>query len=518
MTDTLERSLADDQARIEGDPVVWLAAILPQYCTARFAPHHARFWDWAWSIEDGRRPDTFVGIWPRGGAKSTSAESACVALAARRARRYGLYVCDTQDRADDHVGTVAAMLESERVELFYPDLAARAVGKFGNSKGWRRNRLRTRSGFVLDAIGLDTAARGVKLEDQRPDLMIFDDIDGTHDTAAATARKVSTITKALIPAGADDLAVLAIQNLVIPDGVFAQLADGRAQFLRRRIVSGPVPAVEGLVLERADDGRDVIVAGTPTWDGQGIDRCQEFIDDWGTAAFLEEAQHEVDDAEGALWCRDQIEAGRVDACPDLEYVVVSVDPSGGAGRSHDTQGIVAVARGVDAHGYVLDDATPGVALSASGWGRRAVECALRVWADEIIVEENYGGDSMDNTIRTAARDLLAVEESKSEPDQDVVLYLRSLSIRQVGAKLSKKDRAAPVSALYGQKERPETWPHARVHHVGVMAELEREQVRWDPASSSRSPNRVDALVHGVDACRVGPSVSHRGGLRMRRAA
>ena len=493
MTDTLERTLADDQARIEGDPVIWLAAILPQYCTARFAPHHARFWDWAWAIEDGARPDTFVGIWPRGGAKSTSAESACVALAARRARRYGLYVCDTQDRADDHVGTVAAMLESERVELFYPDLAARAVGKFGNSKGWRRNRLRTRSGFVLDAIGLDTAARGVKLEDQRPDLMIFDDIDGTHDTAVVTARKVSTIAKALIPAGADDLAVLAIQNLVIPDGVFAQLADGRAQFLRRRIVSGPIPAVEGLVLERTDDGRDVIVAGTPTWEGQGIDRCQEFIDDWGTGAFLEEAQHEVDDAEGALWCAEQIEAGRVPDHPELTAVVVSVDPSGGKGRGHDEQGIVAVGRGVDGQGYVLED--DSCSLSAMGWGRRAVQCALDTGAGQIVVEDNYGGDSMLNTVMQAA------DAMDREGIEGAAMFGSGSrgTVIPVNAKDSKKDRAVPVSALYGERERPETWPHARVHHVGVLAELEREMRSWEPDVSPRSPNRVDAMVHGVTA-------------------
>lgn len=492
MTDTATRPTEADPLAGE-DWVTWLAAILPAYCTHRFAPHHARFWDWAWAITAGERPETFVGIWPRGGAKSTSVESACVALAARRARRYGLYVCDTQDRADDHVSTVAAMLESERVELFYPELAARAVGKFGNSKGWRRNRLRTRSGFILDAIGLDTAARGVKLEDQRPDLLILDDIDGTHDTPTTTARKVSTITKALIPAGSDDLAVVAIQNLVIPDGVFAQLADGRAQFLRRRIVSGPIPAVEGLVLERADDGRDLVVGGEPTWEGQDLDKCQELIDDWGTQAFLEEAQHEVDDAEGALWCTEQIDGGRVADHPELDLVVVSVDPSGGKGKGHDEQGIVAVGLGHDGQGYVLED--DSCSLSAMGWGKRAVMCAIETGAGVIVVEDNYGGDSMLNTVMQAADALVREGVEGAE----VFGSDRRNTVVPVNAKDSKADRAAPVSLLYGEKERPETWPHARVHHVGRFDVLEREMRTWDPVSSTRSPNRLDALVHGVVA-------------------
>lgn len=484
-------TLAADQARIEADPIVWLAAILPHHCTHRFASHHEQLWNWVWDIEPDIRPDPFVGIWARGGAKSTSVEGAMVATAARGTRRYGLYVCDTQDRADDHVGTVAAMLESDRVELFYPDLAARAVGKFGNSKGWRRNRLRTRSGFVLDAIGLDTAARGVKLDDQRPDFIALDDIDGTHDTPAATARKIATITKGLIPAGADDVAVLAVQNLVIPDGVFAQLADGRAQFLRRRIVSGPIPAVVGLRLERAADGRDMIVGGEPTWEGQDLGTCQGFIDDWGTAAFLEEAQHEVANAEGALWCAEQISEGRVDTHPELDLVVVSVDPSGGKGKGHDEQGIVAVGRGAaDRDGYVLED--DSCSLSAAGWGRRAVLCALDTGATWIVVEDNYGGDSMTNTVQQAADQLVREGRADAAP-----FGTKGHATKRVNAKDSKRDRAVPVSALYGARERPETWEHARVHHVGVHAELEREMRTWDPAVSSRSPNRVDALVHAV---------------------
>src|SRR5262249_33134883 len=79
------------------------------------------------------------------------------ALGAGRARRYGLYVSMTQQQADDHVQNVASMLESDAVAAAYPDLGNRMIGKFGNPRGWRRNRLRTERGFTIDAIGLDTA-------------------------------------------------------------------------------------------------------------------------------------------------------------------------------------------------------------------------------------------------------------------------------------------------------------------------------------------------------------------------
>src|SRR5690606_33273138 len=105
---------------------------------------------------------------------------------ATKARRYGLYLCRTQDQADDHVATIASLMESPTVATHYPHLAERLVGKFGNSKGWRRNRLRTSDGFTIDAMGLDSAKRGAKVDEQRPDFLIIDDVDDAEDSEDTT--------------------------------------------------------------------------------------------------------------------------------------------------------------------------------------------------------------------------------------------------------------------------------------------------------------------------------------------
>ena len=68
------------------------------------------------------------------------------------------------------------MLESSAIDTYYPAMGRREVGKFGNPKDWRRNRLRTDFGFVLDALGVDSAFRGVKIKHKRPNFFIFDDI------------------------------------------------------------------------------------------------------------------------------------------------------------------------------------------------------------------------------------------------------------------------------------------------------------------------------------------------------
>ena len=265
------------------------------------AERHLDFWRWVFALRPGRAAPAFVSIWPRGGGKSTSVELAVAHLARKQTRRYGLYVSETQSQADMHVSNAGRMLEEIGVE--------RSVTKYGHPRSWRRNRL-IADGFALDAYGLDAAARGAKIDEMRPDLIILDDVDAAHDSPQVIVKKVHTITHSLLPAGATSLAVLAVQNLPNRNGVFAQLADGRAEWLNDRVVSGPYPAVNGLQVERAEqDGgptRWLVTGGIPTWEGQNLEDCERQINTFGLAAFKAESQHEKQKS-GGLFQRDWFE-------------------------------------------------------------------------------------------------------------------------------------------------------------------------------------------------------------------
>jgi hypothetical protein len=278
----------------------WLRELFPEYVSRddgtpiALAPHHHEFWRWVWDLQHGVKPEPFVAIWPRGGGKSTSVELSIVAVGARKARTYVLYVSGTQDQADDHVANIAALLESDSVAEHYPGLAERSVTKYGNSKGWRRNRLWTRSGLIVDALGLDTAARGVKLGKQRPDLIVFDDVDDEKDSMLTVEKKVNSITKKLLPAGSSDSAVMFVQNVVHYESVAARLAGVstiEADFLANRILSGPLPALRGAEIEQQTDGTWLIIRGEPIWEGQDRDVCQAQITEWGIRSFEAEALH-----------------------------------------------------------------------------------------------------------------------------------------------------------------------------------------------------------------------------------
>jgi predicted phage terminase large subunit-like protein len=171
------------------------------------------------------------------------------------------------------------------------------------------------------------------------------------------------------------------------------------------------------------------------------------------------------DVPGALWTRAMLDNNRVAHAPDLERVVVAVDPSGGHDEENDEQGIVVAGRGVDARGYVVDDRS--CKLSPNGWGRRAVQAYVDHQADRIVYEKNFGGEMVEAVIQTAARDLGVTVATKA-----------------VHASRGKVVRAEPIAALDEQ---------GRVSHVGMFAQMEDELCTWTPASGV-SPNRLDARV------------------------
>ncbi len=158
----------------------WLLAVFPTYFNRPLAQHHVDFWRHLLSIQLDTPADPDIEVWGRGGGKSTSLEGATVAVGVRGRRRYALYVRETQDQADKSVGNVARMFERSAIERFYPEHARPLLSKFGHSRGWRRNRIRTAGGYTVDAIGLDTASRGMKADDRQIGMIL--------DSVSAAAR------------------------------------------------------------------------------------------------------------------------------------------------------------------------------------------------------------------------------------------------------------------------------------------------------------------------------------------
>jgi hypothetical protein len=493
-----------DQARPQVDEseyVAWLLSLYPTVFSRGFGAHHHEFWRWVWTIERGLKPRPFVAIWPRGGAKSSSAEGATVALGARHRRRYALYCCATQDQADDHVASIAAMLEAPATAEHYPGMADRQVGKYGQSRGWRRNRLRTASGFVVDAVGLDSAARGLKVGELRPDLLVIDDVDNDTDTKAAAERKERLLTRKVLPTGGPDLAVLCVQNLVHDHSIFASLAKpsgaGGADWLVDRIISGPVPAVNGLSYEQRDD-RFVITEGTPSWEGQSLAVCQAQVAEWGITAFLAEAQHLVSARAGGMYSHLSYRHCRPEDVPDLVRVAVWVDPAVTNTDTSDSQAIQA--DGIDGNGTIYrlrsyeQRSSPRAALV------KAITWAHELGAEQVGVETDQGGDTWLDTYSEACR---SIREQMWATDPSWDGKLPTFRYDKAGAGHGPKThRSAQMLADYER-------PGRIVHVLGYHDILERALHRFPltkpldlclaggtMVSTERGPVAIEQVVAG----------------------
>lgn len=166
----------------------------------------------------------------------------------------------------------------------------------------------------------------------------------------------------------------------------------------------------------------------------------------------------IEDVEGALWTWDTINPHRDPDPPDMQRIVIGVDPAGGG---PDEVGIVVVGKS-GGHAYVLQDAS--MRGSPNAWASAVASAYRRHKADRIVAERNFGGDMVESTIRTAGADL---------------------PVSVISASRGKSQRAEPVAALYEQ---------GKVHHVKAHDELEDQMTTWDPANDKDSPDRVDALV------------------------
>lgn len=433
----------------------WLAAKFPAYTSAPFAERHIRLWEWLASLTPGARVRPRVELWPRGGAKSSTAELGACYVGCKGSRRFVLYVCKTQAQADKHLQSIAALLEQAGID--------RALNKYQQSRGWTQQIVRAANGFNVVSLGLDAASRGIKLDQYRPDLIILDDIDDKHDSQELTQKKIETLTESVLPTGAPECVILFIQNMIRRDSIAARLADGRADFLLDREPATVEPAIEGLAFERvlAADGTPHyrITAGTPTWEGQDLATAEYQLNTWGRLAFLREAQHQVKDVENGLWNRQRdIEPFRVTEAPKLRRIVVALDPSATTGG--DMAGIVAMGEAFNGHGYLLEDAT--LQGSPRAWALHAVATYNKHEADCMVAESNNGGEMVEVTISTV-------------PGAPPVTLIH--------ASRGKLTRAEPVQALYEQ---------GRIHHVGIFPDLEDELCSYVPGDDS--PNRMDALV------------------------
>lgn len=185
----------------------------------------------------------------------------------------------------------------------------------------------------------------------------------------------------------------------------------------------------------------------------------------------------LEDVPGALWTYGLIEKLRVRQAPQLDRVLVAVDPPATSGENASECGIVCagISGSVkDGVGYVLDDESEG-AMSPTAWAKKAIDLYHKRSADRIVIEVNQGGEMAEAVLKQV------------DP---------TVPVKMVRASRGKKTRAEPASALYEK---------GRVHHVGQFSDMEDQMCGY--TGEGDSPDRMDALVWALtDLFKLGGAI------------
>lgn len=389
---------------------------------------------------------------PRSHAKSTVMSLIYpLYMTAMKRRRFVVIVSDTATQAEDHLGNIyQELLENDRLIQDYPHLALPDLADYAKKRTKRTAKdFITRGGYSFVAKGAGAGLRGLRRGTQRPDLIVVDDLE--NDELVRTPEQRAKLR---------DWFSKSLSNLFGPDG--GQLLVIGTILHRESLLAsllGPDgPEVYAKRLYRAIDAQGGVL-WPDVWTAEKLAQKRAEI---GSRAFASEYLNDPVDDSLTLFKQGWIDGARVPAAPALARVAVGIDPSITA--TGDACGIVALGRGKDGRGYVLEDATKRG--TPAEWARAALDCAARVGASVLVAEGNQGGEMVAQTLRSVLR-----------PGEHMPRLIVTHASR------SKQARAEPVAAIYERGE---------VSHVGTLPELEAELTTWVPGLPS--PNRLDALV------------------------
>jgi len=171
-----------------------------------------------------------------------------------------------------------------------------------------------------------------------------------------------------------------------------------------------------------------------------------------------------DEEKGALFSEANFNKNRLVSHPELKEIAISIDPAVTVTEDSDETGIVAVGKGFDNRGYLLEDQSGK--YTPKEWAEKGVRLFNKYNANIIVAEKNQGGDMVKHTIQTVSA---------------------NVPVKLVHASKGKILRAEPISALYDDD---------KISHVGGFPDAEDEMANYTGKPGDKSPNRLDAIVHG----------------------
>lgn len=172
-------------------------------------------------------PATSRAAWvcPRESGKSTWLMMLCIWLGAYQHQKFIALFSATAMQSQDLIGNIRAQFEgNELLRSDFPELVKpkmrRPAGGPAQSVSDTKTLIQQKNGFVLTGRGVDTSVLGMRIDNARPSLLVFDDIElgEANTTKNDIENLISTVQDDLLPLSLSAHVVL-VGTTTRPNGV-----------------------------------------------------------------------------------------------------------------------------------------------------------------------------------------------------------------------------------------------------------------------------------------------------------
>jgi hypothetical protein len=287
-------------------------------------------------------------------------------------------------------------------------LAGRDLVPTHNTINDSQQMLYTKTGFAFAARGIDSTSLGMKVDEVRPDLLIFDDIEPPEATYSTFQRdkRLSTVQNAILPLN-ESARVILVGTVTMPGSIVHSLVrDAKGEETELWIEDERFRTFHTRPIIRRDDGTERSV-WPAKWSIDYLNSIRK------TRSFKLNYDNDPRGRTGEYWNEEDIKYG---VPPNITRLYLMVDPPVTQKRGSDPCGLAIVGyapaamRQLPGHSDVLSESEADItkparlsrAVIMDAWQvpltgkplRRHILQTLNQWPNiqAVILESNQGGD------------------------------------------------------------------------------------------------------------------------------
>lgn len=360
---------------------------------------------------------------------------------------------DSARQAETHLSTFKNELDdNELLRADFPDLCMPKVRTTGVTVSDTQNQYVSRGGFAFAARGIDAAVLGLKIDENRPDIIIFDDIepDEANYSVYQAKKRLGTVRDAILPMNRK-ARVIFVGTVTMPGGIMHQFVRWGTS---NRSMMDETERKELEWIE--EDGINPHYFAPIVKDANGEEHSC-WPEKWSieylqkirhTRPFMKNFLNKPMPSDGSYWCEEDITYGDPGG-----YVrtVLSIDPAVTTKGKSDFTGIAVVSGSRTFGGCVVRECW-AVKLSGAALRKRALEIIEASQETDapitsILVEVNQGGDLW----------------------KDQVFHDMPVKVRVITQSVKKEIRAAQLLSRYQR---------GKVIHLKRLASLEEQMLAY----------------------------------------